>query len=122
MRAVDDYFIAMAKHDFDLLATAVAADVVRTGPYGDAYVGRVDYVEFIAGLLPSLPGHTLDVLRLTSTDDGRRVFAEITETVTVDGAPLVTPEVIVLDLDRDGLINRIDIFIKSSPDRTKAGG
>lgn len=113
--AVDDYLTAMAKHDYDLLATAVSHDVVRTGPYGDSYSGRADYVTFISTLLPTLPGHTLDVARVTYADDGRRAFAEITETVLVDGQPLVTREVLVLDLNQDGLINRIDIFIKVKP-------
>ena len=113
MGAVGTYFTAMAKHDFDLLATAVADDVVRTGPYSDTYTGKTDYVAFISGLLPALPGHQLDVHRLNETDGGRRVIAEISETVTVNDAPLVTPEVIVLDLDDAGLISRIDIYIKT---------
>jgi hypothetical protein len=113
--AVDDYLTAMAKHDYELLATAVSEDVVRTGPYGDTYSGRSDYVTFIAELLPTLPGHTLDVARVTYADDGKRAFAEISETVLVNGDPLVTNEVLALDLDDGGLIKRIDIFIKVKP-------
>jgi SnoaL-like domain len=103
----------MAEHDFDLLATVVADDVVRTGPYGDTYKGKAAYVEFISGLLPNLPGHRLGVTRLAAVDDGHHVFTEIHETVEVNGAPLVTPEVIVLDLDDAGLIATITIYIQT---------
>ena len=112
-RSVDDYLTAMAKHDFALLATAVSEDIVRTGPYGDVYRGRAAYVDFISELLPALPGHTLDVAAVTYSADGRRAFAEITETVQLDDSPLVTPEVLVLDLDDDGLIRAISIYIKT---------
>jgi hypothetical protein len=111
--AVDGYFRAMAEHDFGLLATVVADDVIRVGPYGDGYKGKSAYVEFISGLLPNLPGHHLGVTRLTTVDGGRRVFAEIYETVEVNGAPLVTPEIIVLDLDDAALISAITIYIQT---------
>jgi len=111
-QSVEAYLKAMATHDYALLATAVSDDIVRTGPYGDVYAGRAAYVDFISGLLPTLPDHTLDVSQVTYAADDRRAFAEITETVTVNGAPLVTPEVLVLDLDDAGLINAITIYIQ----------
>ncbi len=46
----------------------------------------------------------------------RRSFAvaELTETLEIGGTHYVTPEALVFDIDTDGLISKIDIFIKTS--------
>ena len=45
---VDSYLDAIVSHDWDALRSAVAPDIVRVGPFGDTYVGRDAYVEFIS--------------------------------------------------------------------------
>jgi hypothetical protein len=54
----------------------------------------------------------MDIARVTAVDEGRRVIAELSETVEMDGKPLVTPEVLLFDLDAAGLIQRIEIFTR----------
>jgi len=76
-------------------------------------------VSFLSSLMPTLPGYRMDVSRVTYVDGGRRAFAELSETVSVDGAPLVTPEVLVLDIDGSGLIGRITIYTRK--DAAEAG-
>src|SRR3954462_8201246 len=105
---VDTYLDAIVKHDWTALRESVAADIVRIGPFGDTYTGRDDYVEFISGLMPALPGYAMDVSSVTYADDGRRAFVELAETVEVDGKPTVTREVLVLLLD-GGQVTRIEI-------------
>jgi hypothetical protein len=85
--------------------------VVRVGPFFDAYEGRAAYVEFLAALMPSLPNYSMDVGRVTYLDGGARAYAELAETLDVDGAPLRTPEVLVFELSGDR-ISRIEIFIQ----------
>jgi len=102
----------MVAHDWDALAGCVAADVQRIGPFGDRYAGREEYLKFISELMPSLPGYHMHVSKITDT--GHRAFAELSETVEVNGAPHVTPEVLVFDLDDAGLIAHIDIYIKTA--------
>jgi hypothetical protein len=115
---VEDYLTAITRHDWDALRGTLREDVVRTGPYHDRYEGRDAYVGFLSGLMPSLPGYAMDVAGVTYTEGNRRAFAELSETVDVGGAPLVTPEVLVFDLDADARITRIEIYIKQAP----AGG
>ena len=57
----------------------VRDDVVRVGPFNDEYRGADAYVEFLAALMPTLPGYSMEVSRITYADD--RAFAELAETV-----------------------------------------
>lgn len=109
---VESYLDAIARQDWARLREVVVDDVVRIGPYGDTYEGATAYVEFLAALMPTLPGYSMDIARVTYVDGGRRAVAELAETVTVDGAPLVTPEVLVFDLAEDGRVARVEIFTR----------
>jgi predicted ester cyclase len=109
---VEGYLHAVATQDWDRLRAAVADNVVRIGPYGDVYSGSDTYVEFLSAVMPTLPGYSMRVAKVTYVDDGRRAFAELSETVAMDGTPMVTPEVLVFDLDPDRRITRIEIFTR----------
>jgi predicted ester cyclase len=111
-KAVEDYLDAVATQDWERMSARIRDDVVRVGPFGDVYIGREDYVKFLSDLMPTLPGYAMDISRVTAVDEGRRVVAELSETVEMDGQPLVTPEVLLFDLDDDGLIARIEIFTR----------
>ena len=109
---VEAYLDAVAGQDWPRLRDTMSEDVVRIGPYGDVYLGRTAYVDFLAGLMPTLPGYSMSVSRVTDLDDGRRAVAELSETVAVDGAPLLTPEVLLFDLDAEGRVARVEIFTR----------
>ena len=111
-KVVEDYLDAVATQDWDRMRALVRDDVVRIGPFGDTYNGIDSYVAFLSALMPTLPGYSMDVARVTYVDGGRRAVAELSETVSVDGAPLVTPEALIFDLDGDGRIARIEIFTR----------
>ena len=111
-RVVEDYLGGVATQDWDRVRAHVRDDVLRIGPFGDVYAGRDDYVKFLSDLMPTLPGYSMDIARVTYVDDGRRAIAELSETVEMDGKPLVTPEALLFDLDADGLIARIEIFTR----------
>lgn len=111
-KVVEDYLDAVATQDWERMRARVRDDVVRIGPFGDVYTGRDDYVTFLSDLMPTLPGYSMDIARVTAVDEGRRVIAELSETVEMDGKPLVTPEVLLFDVDADGLIARIEIFTR----------
>jgi ketosteroid isomerase-like protein len=113
-QVVESYLAAVVSHDWDGLRNCLREDVVRVGPFRDEYRGRDDYVAFLSELMPSLPGYSMDVARVTYTDDHHLAFAELAETVTVDGSPLRTEESLVFELDGDGeRITHIDIYIKT---------
>ena len=65
---------------------------------------------FLSALMPTLPGYSMTISRVASLD--RIVLVELTEVVEVGGEPLVTPEALVFELDEDGLIARISIYIQ----------
>ena len=115
---VENYLAAVVAHDWDALRNCLREDVVRVGPFRDEYRGRDEYVAFLSDLMPTLPGYSMDVARVTYTDDGSLAFAELAATVTVDGSPLRTEESLVFELDgEDGGIKHIDIYIKTDSAR-----
>ncbi len=109
---IERYLRAMAAHDWDGMAACLAPDVYRVGPYGDVYTPREPYVEFIAGIIPTLPGYVMEVHRVVYA--GRIGVAELSETVVLDGAPLRTDEALVFDIDEAGLLSRIAVYIQTS--------
>ncbi len=106
------YLETMTAHDWDGFAACLTDDVVRTGPFGDTYVSKPEYVSFLSGLMPTLPGYSMEVARITYSADGHSAVAELSETVDVDGAPKLTPEALVFDLSDDGLISRVRVYIQ----------
>ncbi|MDT5092827.1 MAG: hypothetical protein QOH60_2190, partial [Mycobacterium sp.] len=109
---VESYVDAIATHDWRVVDECIADDIVRVGPYGDRSAGRGDYLVFIADLMPKLPGYAMKVERVTYVGDAR-VYAELSETVELDGKPMRTPEVLVFELAGDGRIARVDVFIQT---------
>jgi hypothetical protein len=109
---VEGYLAAVATQDWNGLRAAVRDDIVRVGPYGDTYTGVESYVAFLSALMPTLPGYAMEISRVTYVDEGRRAFAELSETVEIEGRSTVTPEVLVFDLDESGLIARVEIYTR----------
>lgn len=111
---VERYLRAVATQDWDVVDECIADDVVRVGPYRDRYAGREEYLAFIADLMPKLKGYVMKPGRVTYAND-TLAYAQLTETVQVDGKPMVTPEVLVFELTDDGRIARVEIFIQTPP-------
>jgi hypothetical protein len=61
--------------------------------------------------MPALPGYHLDIDRVTETGPDR-CFVELRETITVEGAPMVTRECLVFDLDGARRIAEVAIYIR----------
>jgi ketosteroid isomerase-like protein len=115
VEVVERYLACMTTHDWSGVRDCVADDVVRVGPYGDVYRGRDAYVEFLAGLLPTLADYEMKVERVVYSTDGRVGIAELSETVTMDGRTVVTPESLVFDIDDRGRIARVAVYIQRRP-------
>ena len=112
-RVIERYLHAIAAHDWAALDACLADEFTRVGPYGDTYASKPRYLAFISDLMPRLPGYTMDVTRITYGDGV--AYAELSETVTVDGSPLRTPECLTFELADDGRIARVEVFIQTTP-------
>jgi SnoaL-like domain len=110
--AVERYLTCMAAHDWDGLAATIVDDgLVRDGPFCDVVEGKEAYVDFLRGIITSLPGYELRVSRVTHASD-RLSYVELSETFEVDGQPTTYPECLVFERDDTGLIGRVSVFIK----------
>ncbi|MEY2451556.1 MAG: hypothetical protein QOD92_1130 [Acidimicrobiaceae bacterium] len=105
---VERYLDALTAHDWDGLRECLHHDVVRVGPYNDEYRGRDVYATFLEALMPTLPGYSMEIARVTYVDG--RAFAELCETV----AGRRTNEAIVFEIV-DDRITRVDVYIKTTP-------
>jgi ketosteroid isomerase-like protein len=114
VHVVTRYLEAVSKQDWETAEGCLADDVRRVGPFGDTYTGRVEYLEFLRKLMPTLQGYGMDIARLIVSDDGRVAVAELTETVEIDGRAVVTPESLVFDLDEAGRITAVRIYLQQN--------
>jgi len=112
---IERYLDAITSHDWDALRDCVGDDVVRVGPYGDRYEGKDAYVAFIADTMPKLDGYLMQVDRVTYAGN-TLAFAELSETVNLDGKPHRTAEALVFELADDGRIAHVEVFIQT-PER-----
>ena len=64
--------------------------------------------------MPKLKGYVMKPGRVTDANN-TLAYAQRTETVQVDGKPMVTPEVLVFELTDDGRTARVEIFIQTPP-------
>jgi ketosteroid isomerase-like protein len=107
------YLDTMVARDWAGLVACLHPDIVRLGPYGDDYHGTDAYVPFLRATIESLEGYLMRVDRVVATG-ASVVLAELSETVTIDGAALETPEALVFDLAPDGRIARVAIYLRRS--------
>jgi hypothetical protein len=109
---VERYLACLAVHDWDGLAATIAdEDLIRDGPYRDVVEGKQLYLNFLRGVFAALEGYRLDVQRISHASD-RVCYVELSETFDIDGVPTDYPECLVFELNPDGLINRVSVFIK----------
>lgn len=110
---IETYLDALVEGDWDAFAGCLADDgFTRVGPFGDVKATKSEYVAFLSDLMPTLPGYSMDVTRVTYA--GSLAFAELSETVEVDGTPLRTPECLTFELTDDGTrIRRVEVFTQT---------
>lgn len=119
IEALDRYFEALQTQDWENLAACLAEDVHRTGPYVDVVTGKQAYVEFLAGVIPTLKNYELKVHTVRPLDGGS-ALALLSEVLDVAGVRTEFPEALVFDFTETGLIQRVDIYIKQPPQRSTA--
>jgi ketosteroid isomerase-like protein len=109
---IERYLHALVEGDWATFAGCLADDgFTRDGPFGDTYSTKAEYVAFLTNLMPTLAGYEMQVSRVTYADG--LAFAELAETVEVDGTALRTPECLTFALTGDGRIRRVEVFTQT---------
>jgi ketosteroid isomerase-like protein len=108
------YLNAVADRDWTTAHECLAEDVKRIGPLGegDTYDGRERYLAYLAQVMLTLLDYRMHIERAVSSEDGRSVTVELTEHMEIDGKKIRNPECLIFDLDTEGLIQRIAIYIQ----------
>ena len=112
MSVTKRYLDAVAGHDWATAEQCVAVNVRRVGPFGDVYEGRDAYISFLRDLMPTLAGYSMTIHRVLECHDGTTVVVELNETVEMGDQTIDTPECLVFELDDEGLIAGITIYIQ----------
>ncbi len=121
--AVERFLARYDARDFDgLEACFSATDFHRTGPYGDTIDSAAAYVAFLRDVVPTLGDRYRLVPQRIVAGEGNTAVAELIEEYEVDGELRRTPEVILFDLDADGRITRMRLYVQRVHDLPPAGG
>jgi hypothetical protein len=122
MSVVEDFLERYNARDWDALAQCFSpSGFHRIGPYGDTIDSSAEYVAFLARVVPTLgEAYQLELVRVIYAD--RAATAELIEHFEVDGELRKTPEVIVYDLDDNGLIASMHLYVQRHNDVPQAGG
>jgi len=120
--AVRRFLDCYGARDFDGLVECLSpTDFRRTGPYGDRIDSAAEYAAFLRDVVPTLgDGYRLVTERLLA-GPGHAVV-EVTEEYEVDGTRRRTPEVILFDLDDDGRITGMRLYVQRVHDLPPGGG
>jgi limonene-1,2-epoxide hydrolase len=119
MGAVEDYLKTLSDRDWAALPAVFAEDgLVRSGPFCDMVEGRDAYVSFLRDVCSPFESYRLDVHRISRSGD-RIVFAEIDEVIGGAGS---FPEVLLFELDEDGKIRYVSVFMKRPGDQPSIAG
>ena len=108
---IERFLRSLVEHDWPALEACLAGDFTRVGPYGDVYASKSEYLAFISDLMPRLVGYEMQVARVSYADGVG--YAELAETVEVDGTALRTPECLSFELTADGRISRVEVFTQT---------
>ncbi len=107
------YLDAVAQQDWPTVSACIASAVVRHGPFGDDVKGTDEYLSFLKRTMPSLPGYRMDIDRVNELGD-QRAMVELRETIVVESGPLETFECLVFEVNDEGLLADISIYIRQT--------
>jgi len=122
MAVVETFIEAYAERDWDRLATCFSpGGFTRIGPYVDRIGSAEEYLAFLRRVVPTLKdSYELTARRVVYTDGF--AVAELIEHLDVDGELTDIPEAIVFDLDGEGLIKEMHLYLQQPGGQAPVGG
>jgi hypothetical protein len=124
MGSVEDYVEFYGSHQWDKLRGVFdTGDFKRTGPYMDVFTDVNAYVDFLEGVVPTMGAeYELQVERIVYAPDHKVAFGQFIEHLEVDGTMKDIPETIVFDLNDEGRIRRMSLYLKQPEGLAPVGG
>ncbi len=122
MGVIEDWLECYNARDWDRLVGFFSpTDFLRVGPFGDTISSSTDYVGFLRRVIPTLGSqYGLTAERIVYAE--RTVTAELVEHYELHGELRHTPEVIVFDLDGEGRITSVHVYVQRVGEVAAAGG
>jgi hypothetical protein len=109
--AVEQYVDGMNAHDWSAVRASFADRFERIGPFPEHQFTDPDvYTQFLADLLPTIAGHTIEVTRTDTI--GTVSYVTICERLRRDDTDVESYLVLACDLAPDGRLSRIEAFIR----------
>ena len=124
MGAVEDYIAYYGTHQWEQLKGVFdVGDFKRVGPYLDVFTDVTAYVDFLEQVVPTMGAeYELRVERIIYAAGGNVVVAQLIEHLELDGEMTDIPETIVFDLNDEGLIRRMSLYLKQPGALAPVGG
>jgi hypothetical protein len=124
MGAVEDYISSYGAHQWEQLRTVFDhSDFKRTGPYLDVFTDVDKYVDFLEEVVPTMGAdYELQVERIVYAPGEKVAFGQLIEHLELDGVMTDIPETIIFDLNDDGLIRRMSLYLKQPGGLAPVGG
>jgi hypothetical protein len=108
---VEQYVDGMSRHDWTAVRASFADRFERIGPFPEHQFTDPDvYTQFLADLLPTIDGHTIEIVRADTIGDVS--YVTICERLRRDDANVESYLVLACDLAPDGRLARIEAFIR----------
>ena len=109
--SVERYLDGMNAHDWPAVRASFADQFERLGPFPEHHFTDPDvYTQFLADLLPTIEGHTIELVRADTIGDVS--YVTICERLRRDDTDVESYLVLVCDLDPDGRLTRIEAFLR----------
>ena len=122
MGVIEDWLERYNAKDWDRLADCFSTEHFhRIGPFGDTISSSREYLAFLQRVVPTLgPDYELTMERVIY-GEGTAV-AELVERYRHDGELRNVPEAIIFDLDEDGRITQMHLYVQRLGEVPDAGG
>jgi hypothetical protein len=113
MGAVEDHFSYYGALQWQQLRTVFDHSDFKRSGYNDLFTDADKYVDFLEEMVPTFGAdYQLETERIVYTPGEEVAFAQFVEHLELKGVMTEIPETIIFDLNDDGLIWRMSLYIK----------